>query len=165
MLTGHTNTPRLQLKRCWLPAALRPPPPGNRSAAPAPGQQPAQACITACIRAHSPPPPIQPPQVAFEQGVAKGNFPAAPESNGPSWTILLNPANRRSQHQLHIRMAGLVTTFSVARDFKATKVFSVDVTRPTVIQVRPAAAHSDPGEACGACLAHCCQELRSAPER
>jgi hypothetical protein len=41
------------------------------------------------------------------------------DGQGPTWGILINPAQRRSQHQMHLRVAGLNQGVDAIRELRA----------------------------------------------
>jgi len=70
---------------------------------------------------------------AWSVAMKKGFDPSGRTANGSMWGVLLNPANGRSQHQTHLRIAAMVTDFnSVVAAFQSTTVFSTDISQPTV---------------------------------
>jgi len=82
-------------------------------------------------------------------GLYAGQPPAGAAASPPTWGVIINPANRRSQHQTHFRIgwlnAALPPSFGDVMDlWRGTAAFSTDPAAPTVTEPTPGSAGPDP---------------------
>ncbi len=67
----------------------------------------------------------------------------------PAWGVVINPANRRSQHQTHFRIGVMNPTLppsfgDVMAAWRGTPAFSLDPARPTITLPTPGSVGPDP---------------------
>jgi hypothetical protein len=86
---------------------------------------------------------------AFAEAAAAGFETRVDGLGPPAWGVIVNPANRRSQHQTHLRVGRLNPHLppsfgDLVSKWRATRVFSTDLLAPTVTTPTPGSVGPDP---------------------